>query len=179
MAINLIGEDIKLMRNRYDQALEMQGIPAIYQYPNLPDSNYQGEPLIDSYSEPIQTHVIFDGNPKVKTYKRLGWVVENDNNLPFLIHCSFNLPNMQKDSLFTLSGHYTGLKDRIFRVTEITSDMQAPDHLVAQVVPVYDEKHVTGRTPKEVEQTFNTSHTFIKSSSDYRGNHYKPEDEAE
>ena len=104
MAINLIGEDIKLMRNRYDQALEMQGIPAIYQYPNLPDSNYQGEPLIDSYSEPIQTHVIFDGNPKVKTYKRLGWVVENDNNLPFLIHCSFNLPNMQKDSLLTLSG---------------------------------------------------------------------------
>ena len=45
----------------------------------------------------IDTHIFFDGNPKVKTYKRLGWFVANDENLPFLVHCSFHLPHLQAD----------------------------------------------------------------------------------
>lgn len=171
MSINLIGEDIVIMRSYYDEALEMQGIPVKYQIPHLASSNTQGEPVIDSYSEPIDTHIFFDGNPKVKTYKRLGWVVENDKALPFLIHCSFNLPNLQKDCLFHISGQYTGMPDRIFRVIELTSDMQAPDHMVAQVVPVYD-KQTVGRTDKEIEKTFNKSNHFLKPNNDYRGREY-------
>ena len=168
MSINLIGDDIIIMRDRYDEALEMQGIPCKYQYPLMATSNEQGEPVIDSYSDMIETHIFFDGNPKVKTYKRLGWVVENDKNLPFLIHCSFNLPDLQKDSLFHLSGQYTNLPDRVFRVTELTCDPQAPDHMVAQVVPVYD-KNPVGRTNKEIAKTYNKSNTFFKPYTDYRG----------
>lgn len=170
MSVNLIGEDIKLMRMRYDEALSMQGIPCKYQYPNLPDTNAQGEPVIDSYSEMIGTHIFFDGNPKVKTYKRLGWVVENDKNLPFLIHCSFHMPHLQKDCLFHISGQYTGMPDRIFRVTELTCDLQAPDHMVAQVIPVYD-KQTVGRTKKEIEKTFNKSNHFLRTPVDYRGDY--------
>lgn len=165
---NLIGQDIQLMRKRYDEALSLQGISCKYQFPNLPDSNDQGEPVIDSYSDYIDTFIFFDGNPKVKTYKRLGWVVENDRDLPFLIHCSFNLPNVQKDSLFTLSGKYTGLPDRVFRVTEITYDMVAADHLICQVIPCYD-KQTVGKTKKEIENTFNKSDHFIKQPINYRG----------
>ena len=98
MAINLIGEDIKLMRKRYDEALTMQGIPVTYQYPLMATSNTQGETLVDSYSEFIDTHVFFEGNPSVKTFKRYGWVVENNDQLPFLIHCSFHLPHLQKQA---------------------------------------------------------------------------------
>jgi hypothetical protein len=170
MSVNLIGEDIKLMRNRYDEALSMQGIPCKYQYPNLPTSNRQGESLIDSYSEMVDTHIFFDGSPKVKTYKRYGWVVENDKDLPFLIHCSFNLPNLQKDSLFHISGQYTGMPDRVFRVTELTCDLQAPDHMIVQVIPVYN-KQTVGRTDKEVEKTFNKSNHFLSVPTDYRGNY--------
>ena len=168
--MNLIGRDIELMRARYDEALEMQGIPCKYQYPISPSSNEQGEPVVDSYSVPEDIHVFFDGNPKVRTYKRLGWVVENDKNLPFLIHCSFNLNELQKDSLFTLSGMYTNMPDRVFRVTELTCDIQAPDHMIAQVVPVYD-KQVTGRTDHEISETYNRSNHFLKSNTDYRGNY--------
>ena len=168
MSVNLIGPDIQLMRRRYDEALQMQGIPCKYQYPHLAQSNNQGEPVIDSYSDMVPTHIFFDGNPKVKTYKRLGWVVENNQDLPFLIHCSFNLDGLQKDSLFHLSGQYTGLGDRIFRVTELTCDLQAPDHMIAQVVPEYKTQTV-GRTDKEVEKTFNKSNHFIKKPTDYRG----------
>lgn len=170
MSVNLIGPDIQSMRSRYDEALQMQGVPANYQYPNIPDSNAQGEPVIDSYSEMIETHIFFDGNPKVKTYKRYGWVVENDKDLPFLLHCSFNLPKLQKDCLFRLSGQYTGMPDRIFRVVELTYDIVAADHIVCQVVPVYDKKPV-GRTDKEVDATFNKSNHFLKQNVDYRGDY--------
>lgn len=170
MSINLIGEDITLMRKRYDEALKMQGIPCKYQYPNLADTNVHGESVIDSYSEMIESHIFFDGTPKVKTYKRYGWVVENDANLPFLVHCSFNLPSLQKDSLFHLAGHYTGMPDRIFRVTELTCDLQCPDHMICQVVPVYESQTV-GRTDTEVKQTFNKSNHFLKPNTDYRGDY--------
>lgn len=169
--MNLIGEDIILMRERYDEALEMQGIPCKYQFPLMPTSNEQGESVIDSYSDMIRTSIFFDGNPKVKTYKRLGWVVENDKELPFLVHCSFNLSHLQKDCLFHVAGQYTGMPDRVFRVTELTCDMQCPDHMIAQVIPVYDKNNVVGRTKKEVEKTYNTSNHFLKANVDYRG-HY-------
>lgn len=169
--MHLIQEDIKLMQARYDDALSMQGIPCSYQYPNMPDSNTQGESVIDSYSELIPTHVFFDGNPKVKTYRRYGWVVENNEDLPFLIHCSYNLPNLQRDSIFRISGMFADVPERVFKVKEISYDLQCPDHAIVQVLPVY-EKQITGKTNKEVEMTFNSSHHFIKQSVDYRGKTY-------
>lgn len=170
MSINLIGEDIKIMRLRYDEALEMMGIPARYQYPSLPDTNNQGEPVIDSYSVPEDVYIFFDGNPKLKTFKRLGWVVENDSELPFLIHCSFHLKHLQKDCIFEISGQHADLPGRKFRVTELTTDLQAPDHVTCAVIPCYN-KQIVGRTEKEVEKTFNKSNHFLKQNVDYRGNY--------
>jgi len=169
MSNHLIGPDIKIARKRYDEALQMQGIGAKYQFPNLAKPNEQGEPEIDSYSEPMDTHIFFEGNPKVKTFKRYGWVVDNDKDLPFLIHCSWNLPKVQKDSIFSMSGLYSEVTERKFRVTEITYDMMAPDHIICQVVPIANGQPITGRTRKEVAQTFNKSSHFIKTNTDYRG----------
>lgn len=178
MLHNLIGPDIKLMRARYDEALKLQGIPCFYQYPNIPDSNAQGEAVIDSYSEPIPTSIFFEGNPKITTFKRFGWVVENGKDLPFLLHCSWNLPHVQKDSIFRIAGQYSELPDRIFRVTEISYDMVAPDHLTCQIVPAYDEK-IVGRTPVEIKKQFSTSNHFIKQDVDYRGHFYQTKEDGE
>lgn len=175
---NLIGPDIKLMRARYDEALKLQGIPVEYQYPNLPGTNAQGESLVDSYSEPIPTSIFFEGNPKVRTFKRLGWSVENSQDLPALLHCSFNLPHVQRDSIFRIAGQYTELPDRVFKVTEITYDIASPDHLVCQIVPVYNDK-IVGRTPVEVKKTFNSSNHFLKQEVDYRGQYHMTKEETE
>lgn len=172
MVNNLIGNDIVLMRSRYDEALKLQGIPCRYQFPNLAESNDQGEPMVDSYSDFIDAHVFFESAPKIKTIKRFGWVVENSEDLPFLIHCSWNLPHVQKDALFRISGQYSELPERIFRVTEIAYDLQAPDHIVCKIVPCYDEKHLTGRTSTEIKKTFNKSNHFLKQPVDYRGDYY-------
>ena len=172
MPQHLIGPDILLMRKRYNEALSMQGIPAKYQFPNLAKTNEQGEPEVDSYSEPMDTFIFFDGNPKVKTFKRYGWVVDGDKNLPFLLHCSWDLPKVQKDCIFSMSGLYSELTERAFRVTEITYDMVAADHLICQVVPIANGQPITGRTRKEIQQTFNKSSHFINVKTDYRGNTY-------
>ena len=173
MLQSLIQSDITLMRDRYDEALELQGIPCRYQFPNLASTNDQGDPVVDSYSNFYDTHIFFDGNPKIKTIKRYGWVVANSDELPFLIHCSWNLPHVQKDSIFRIAGQYSEVGDRVFRVTALSYDLQCPDHLVAQVVPCYDEKSLVGRTDKEVARTFNKSNHFLKQSTDYRGDQYK------
>lgn len=169
MSNHLIGSDITIMRKRYSEALEMQGIPCTYQFPNLAKANEQGEPEIDSYSEPMPTYVFYEGNPKAKTYKRFGWVVDNDKDLPFLIHCSWDLPKLQKDSIFSIAGEYSELPERKFRVTEISYDLQAPDHLVCQIVPVANGQPIVGRTRREIAETFNKSSHFIKENTDYRG----------
>ena len=173
---NLIGSDITLMRKRYDEALKLQGIPCTYQFPNLAESNNQGEAMIDSYSEPIPTNIFLEGNPKVSTFKRFGWVVENGKDVPSLIHCSFNLQHLQKDTIFRISGQYAEIPDRTFRVTEISYDLQAPDHLACQIIPVYDD-NIVGRTEVEVKQTFNSSNHFLKSSIDYRGDYHKTKED--
>lgn len=175
---HLIGEDIKILRRRYDEALKLRGVPAKYQYPSRATSNTQGETVVDTYSIPEDTHVFFEGNPKVKTLKRYGWVVENNDDLPFLIHCSFHLEHLQKDSLFQFSGLYSELPDRIFRVTEISYDLEAPDHLVCKCIPVYDKQNVTGRTDREIRNQFSKSNYFIKQNVDYRGD-YQSEKEGD
>ena len=175
---NLIGPDILLMRRRYDEALHLQGIPVKYQFPNIPDTNAQGEAMIDSYSEPIDTYIFFEGNPKIKTFKRLGWVVENEQDLPFLIHCSFHLPHVQRDSIFRIAGQYADIPDRTFRVTEITYDLACADHLICQIIPVYDD-NIVGRTPVEVKKQYSTSNRFLKQQTDYRGNYYTTKEDTE
>ena len=177
-SINLIGSDIKMLRDYYDEALLMQGIKVKYQFPNLATTNSQSESLVDSYSEPIDTYIFFDGNPKVKTFKKLGWVVENSDDLPSLVHCSFNLPHVQRDAIFRIAGLYAEIPDRLFRVTELTYDLVCPDHIICQVVPVYGD-NIVGRTPVEVKQTFNTSNHFLKQEVDYRGNYHTTREETE
>lgn len=174
---SLIQKDIVLMRKRYDEALQLQGIPCTYQFPNLASTDDVGNPLIDSYSNLIKTHIFFEGNPKIKTIKRYGWVVANSDELPFLIHCSWNLPHVQKDSVFRIAGQYSEVGERVFRVTALSYDIQCADHLVAQVVPCYDEKNLVGRTDKEVARTYNKSNRFLKQSTDYRGDQYKTKED--
>lgn len=169
---SLIQSDIVLMRNRYDEALKLQGIACKYQFPNLAGSNDEGDPVIDSYSDEVETYVFFEGTPKIKTLKRYGWVVANSDDLPFIVHCSWNLEHVQKDSVFRISGQYSEIPDRIFRVTAVSYDLQCADHLVAQVVPCYDEKSLVGRTKREVQKTFSSSNHFLHPNTDYRGDQY-------
>ena len=58
MSVNLIGSDIKMMRLRYDEALQMQGVPCKYQFPLMANPNNSGDPVVDSYSDYHTTHIL-------------------------------------------------------------------------------------------------------------------------
>lgn len=179
MLQNLIQGDVVLMRKRYDEALQLQGVPCKYQFPNLAETSSSGDSVVDSYSDEIDTYIFLENSPKIKTVKRYGWVVANSDELPILVHCSWNLPHLQKDSLFRFSGQYSEVGERIFRVTALSYDVQCADHLVAQVVPCYDEKNLVGRTDREVAKTFSKSNYFLNPRTDYRGEYYKVKEDKE
>lgn len=132
----IASREVEYLRQQFKQTVEQIGVCFKYQYPlgnNLDDF---AQPDPDGYSEELNVYGIFDGEPKLKTYRNLGWVVEKSDNLPFLIHIPFDTKNIQKNALFEISGQITGIKERVFQVTELSTALVCPDHIICQIVPL-------------------------------------------
>jgi len=171
-------EDVEFLRCCYDMALELQGVPCEYQYPLKNDYNIHGEQSADAFSEIIHTFVGVEADPKISTLRKIGWVVENSSDLPFLLHVSFSLPGLQKGSKFKISGLYTELPAREFVVERITVPFQAPDHVIVEVIPQYDKKNRGIAEDKaEVEKMLDREELFFVEPTDYRGDVYDLTDE--
>ena len=61
-------------------------------------------------------------------------------------------------------------------MTELSYDMQAPDHIVCKVIQVYEQQTV-GKTDHEIAQQFNKSNYFLKPNTDYTGRQYNTKTE--
>jgi hypothetical protein len=172
--VNLIQqEEVEYLRACYDEALELQGVPCEYQYPLKNDFNVHGEQAADAFSEVIHTFVGIETEPKIATLRKLGWVVENDSDLPFLLHVSFGLPELQKGCKFMFAGLHTNLPAREFVVERMTMPFQAPDHMIVEVIPQYDKKNGgIAEDKKEVEKMLDREELFFTESTDYRGDAY-------
>lgn len=162
--MSLISEtEVEYLREQFNCTVMQLGVLFKYQYPlgnNLDDFN---QPAPDGYSKEYDVYGIFDGEPKLKTYKNLGWVVEKGDNLPFLIHVPFNTPHIQKNALFTIDGQLTGIKPRIFQVTELTTGLVCPDHIVCQIVPlVGNTRPKTAESRQEIAEKNSTPRRFMK-----------------
>lgn len=146
--MGLISErEVTYLRKQFAEALKQLGVPFKYQYPLGNNVDMYNQPAPDGYSVEYDVYGIFDGDPKLKTYKNLGWVVEKSDNLPFLIHIPFDTPHIQKGCLFRTSGLITGIEERVFQVVELSSSLMCPDHIVCQVVPL------VGNTPPRTAET--------------------------
>ena len=172
--VNLIqSEEVEILRAYYDEALEMQGVPCTYQYPLKNDYNIHGEQAADAFSEPINTFVGIEAEPKISTIRKLGWVVENDSDLPFLLHVSFGLPELQKGCKFMFAGLHTNLPAREFVVERMTIPFQAPDHMIVEVIPQYDTKNRgIAEDPISVAKMLDKEELFFEEPTDYRGSAY-------
>ena len=146
--MGLISEqEVIYLREQFNETVKQLGVPFIYQYPlgnNLDDF---AQPAPDGYSVELEVYGLFDGEPKLKTYRNLGWVVEKGDNPPFLLHIPFDTPHIQKGALFKISGQFTGIEARVFQVTELTTGLVCPDHIVCQIVPL------VGNTPPQTKET--------------------------
>ena len=146
--MSLISErEVEYLRSQFKETVKQLGVCFKYQYPLGNDLDSFAQPAPDGYSREIEVYGIFDGEPKLKTYRNLGWVVEKSDNLPFLIHIPFDTERIQKGALFKISGQITGIQERVFQVTELTSGLVCPDHIVCQIVPL------VGNTPPKIKET--------------------------
>lgn len=140
-------EEIRYLRSQFEETVKQLGVPFKYRYPLGNDVDDFSQPAPDGYSCEYDVYGIFDGDPKVKTYRNLGWVVEKGDNLPFLIHIPFSTTHIQKGCLFQTAGQITDISERIFQVTELSSSLVCPDHIVCQIVPL------VGNTPPKTAET--------------------------
>lgn len=143
----IIPEEIEYMRSQFNATVRELGIEFQYRYPLNNNIDSFNQPAPDGYSERMSIFGIFDGEPKLKTYRNLGWVVEKNDNLPFLIHIPFDTPHIQRGCLFEIKGQITAIESRLFQVTELSTGLVCPDHIVCQIVPL------VGNTRPQTEQT--------------------------
>lgn len=143
----ILEREVEYLRRQFNETVKQLGVCFKYQYPLGNDLDTFSQPAPDGYSREIEVYGIFDGEPKLKTYRNLGWVVEKSDNLPFLIHIPFDTEHIQKGALFKISGQMTGIQERIFQVTELSTGLVCPDHIVCQIVPL------AGNTPPRVAES--------------------------
>lgn len=159
----IVPKEVIYLRAQFKNAVVQLGVPFGYRYPlnNAVDQNNQPAP--DGYSTESEVYGIFDGEPKLKTYRNLGWVVEKGDNPPFLIHIPFDTPHIQKGCLFEIKGQITSIESRLFQVTELTTALVCPDHIVCQIVPlVGNTAPKTAETRRDIAKKNSEPRRFLK-----------------
>lgn len=137
----LVGQDAKLFRNFFREMALLRGQPVLYRYP-LSNKRYSiHTELQTSYSEPINTNIIFDEYPKQKTLRRHGWFSESTDDKPYIAHVEYDLKDLQQGCLITIASGISG-EGRIFRITEISNIMEFPDSYTVRLVPEIDSTSI-------------------------------------
>lgn len=154
-------EDVDLGREYFKESCELYGIDIDYRYPIGNGENVQGEPDPFTYSPTIKIRGIFEGTPKASTFKKLGWAVENQKELPFLIHLPWDVPKIQRNCIVTFSGAFSGVPARSFLVTELTTSLILPSCITCQIVPLRGGKLPEQETVVEKKERLSRPYTFL------------------
>ena len=159
----IVSAEVEYMRKQFKATVVQLGVLFKYRYPLNNNVDNYNQPAPDGYSTESDVYGIFEGEPKLKTYRNLGWVVEKSDNLPFLIHIPFDTPHIQKGCLFKTDGQITGIEPRLFQVTELTTSLICPDHIICQIVPlVGNTAPKTAETRRDIAKKNSQPRRFMK-----------------
>lgn len=159
----IVEKEIEYLRRQFKFAVEQIGVQFMYRYPLNNAIDVFNQPAPDGYSERIPVYGVFEGEPKLKTYRNLGWVVEKSDNLPFLIHIPFDTPHIQRGCLFEIDGQITSIESRLFQVTELSTGLVCPDHIICQIVPlVGNSRPLTQETERDIAKKNSEPRRFLK-----------------
>lgn len=137
----LIDSDANLFRSFFNEMAALRGQPVKYRYP-LENKRYTTHTeLRASYSDPIDTNIIFEEYPKQRTLKRHGWFSENSDDKPYIAYVDYHLKNLQQGCLITV-GSGISEQGRIFRITSISNIMEFPDSFTVKLVPEYESNAI-------------------------------------
>ena len=128
-------QNIQLHRIYFKQMTKLIGINALYRAPlDTKDYDMYGE-LDANYYPPIQVGVIYEDHPTQKTAKKMGWNAElNDGST--LIVVPYDLPKLQKGSLFIIPSGLDNSEGRVFRVIQMKVTAIYPSEITCELAPV-------------------------------------------
>lgn len=131
-------QDAKIFRGYFSEMVKLIGQSVGYQYvveKNLTIHSEDNSKL----SAPIRIDILFDENPQVDTLNRLGWVSELNQQKPIVINMPYNTPNLTVNARITVESVGGIARPRVFKITQIVSDLEFPDAFTCAIVPVFDQ----------------------------------------
>lgn len=158
-------EDVDLGREYFKEACELYGVDIEYKYPIGNSEDGQGEPNPITYSPKELIRGVFEGTPKASTFKKLGWAVENQRDLPFLLHLPWDTKNLQRGCIVTFSGAMAGVPARSFLVTELTTALILPTRISCQITPLRGDRIPVQETRTEKKEKLSQPYQFLTKGS--------------
>lgn len=131
-------QDAKIFRGYFSEMVKLIGQSVGYQYVVKKELTIHSEDN-SVLSAPIRIDVLFDENPQVDTLNRLGWVSEINQQKPIVINMPYNTPNLTVNARVTVESVDGVARPRVFKITQIASDLEFPDAFTCAIVPVFDQ----------------------------------------
>ena len=131
-------KDSRIFRQYFKEMVKLIGQSVGYQY--IVERQYTIHSEDNStLSAPIRIDVLFDENPKVDTLNRLGWVSELNEQRPIVVNMPYDTPNLSINARLIVESVDGTPRPRVFKITQIESDLEFPDAYTCAAVPVFDQ----------------------------------------
>lgn len=131
-------KDSRIFRQYFKEMVKLIGQSVGYQY--IVERQYTIHSEDNStLSAPIRIDVLFDENPKVDTLNRLGWVSELNEQRPIVVNMPYDTPNLSINARLIIESVDGTPRPRVFKITQIESDLEFPDAYTCAAVPVFDQ----------------------------------------
>lgn len=131
-------QDAKIFRRYFSEMVKLIGQSVGYQYVIKQELSIHSEDN-SKLSAPIRIDILFDENPQIDTLTRLGWVSELNSQKPIVINMPYNTPNLTVNARVIIESVDGTPRPRVFKITQIVSDLEFPDAYTCAIVPVYDQ----------------------------------------
>lgn len=131
-------EDSRIFRQYFKEMVKLIGQSVGYQY--IVERKYTIHSEDNSkLSAPVRIDVLFDENPTVDTLNRLGWVSELNEQKPIIVNMPYDTPNLSVNARLLIESVDGTPRPRVFKITQIESDLEFPDAYTCAAVPIFDQ----------------------------------------
>ena len=130
--------DSTIFRRYFKEMCKLIGISVGYQYVVKQEMTIHSEDN-STYSMPQRLDILFDENPPVKTLNKLGWMSETGDLKPVVANLPYNTPNLTVNARIIIESIDGVGRPRVFKITNIVSDLEFPDAYTCSLVPVFDQ----------------------------------------
>ncbi len=150
----LIGDDIKIFRQYFQEMAELIGIKFIYKAPKHSKTHDTYGDLNTKYELPVEVWGIMNDHPDQKTLKKMGWVAELQEGSS-IIHVPYDLPGLEEGGIFTIPSGIDGAVGREFRVITMQNSMIYPASIACEVGVEYFDNETQETVQDFTKTNFN------------------------